>query len=69
MHKDEQVRVESHRSFTKNPVRGTVVNTNQTAYEARKTKLRAAQEQEERLSKLEEDVGEIKDMLKQLLER
>jgi len=69
MNKDRQIRVEDHRQYTKNPTRGTVVNTDQTAYSARRAKLRAQQDQQKRLEKVENDVSEIKDMLKRLLDK
>lgn len=69
MQKDRQIRVEDHRGYTKNPVRGTVVNTDQTSYSARKAKLRSQQDQQARLEKVENDVSEIKDMLKRLLDK
>lgn len=67
--RDRQIRVEDNRQFTKNPVRGSVVNVDNSAFSARKRQLAAQKTQQQRLDQVEQDVAEIKDMLKQLLER
>lgn len=67
--RDELVTVEDNRTYKKNPARGTVVNTDNHAYNARRKKIQAERVREQRLDKLENDVTEIKDLLKQLVER
>jgi len=67
--RDRQEKVEDNSTYTKNPVRGTIVNVNTNAYSARKAKLRIEQEQNERLNKLEEGMNDIKLLLKELINR
>ena len=66
---DKLITVKDNRSYKKNPARGAVVNTDSHAVNARRAKIMAEQEKENRLSDLEEDVTEIKNMLRQLLDR
>ena len=67
MWEDKQTRVEDHRNYTKNPVRGSVVNTDTGAFAARRTKLRVERATGARLETLENEMAEIKEMLIQLL--
>jgi len=48
---------------------GAVINTNQTAYLAAIERAAKAREDKERITKLEEEVGDIKNMLQQILKR
>jgi hypothetical protein len=66
---DKLITVKDNRSYKKNPVRGTVVNADSHAYNARRTKIMAERNKDKRLSDLEEDVTEIKNMLRQLLDK
>lgn len=69
MKRDEQAKVEGTAEYTKNPVRGSVVNVNATAYEARKRKVKKESTDSKRLDSLESDVKEIKSLLQKLLEK
>ena len=48
---------------------GAVINTNQTAYHAAIERVAKAREDKERITKLEEEVGDIKNMLQRILKR
>ena len=48
---------------------GAVINTNRTAYLLAVDRANKAKEEKERITKLEEEVSDIKNMLKQILQR
>ena len=59
--------VQGHSSLARDPRSGAIVNISEgTEYSANKARMAA---ETERLNKVEQDVSEIKDMLKQLIER
>jgi len=63
--------VKGHSNLARDPKSGAIVNISEnTEYSANKARM-AAEElvKEARLDKVEQDVSEIKDMLKQLIER
>jgi hypothetical protein len=66
---DKLITVKDNRSYKKNPARGTVVNADSHAYNARRTKIMSERHKEERISKLEDDVSEIKNLLTQIAEK
>lgn len=66
--------VEGHNSFSRDPKTGAILNTNKSQYEkyvATRNKLRSDEEKlnktAEQVEELKKDVGEIKDMLLQLI--
>lgn len=48
---------------------GAVINTNQTAYLLAVDRANKAKEEKQRITNLEEEVSDIKNMLKQILQR
>jgi len=63
--------VQGHSSLARDPRSGAIVNISEgTEYSANKARMAAEETMKEaRLTKVEQDVSEIKDMLKQLIER
>ena len=64
---DKNYKVQGNQSFVKNPLRGTVVNTNTSVYRARRAKLENEDAIQTRMTKLENDVVDIKSLLKQIV--
>jgi hypothetical protein len=74
MHSTRLIPVEGHNSFSRDPKTGAILNTNKSQYEkyvATRNKLRSDEEKlnktAEQVEELKKDVGEIKDMLLQLI--
>jgi hypothetical protein len=64
-----RAKVIDDKSLEKDMRSGAVINTNQTAYLAAIERAAKAREDKERITKLEEEVGDIKNMLQQILKR
>lgn len=64
-----RAKVIDDKSLEKDMRSGAVINTNQTAYFAAIERAAKAREDKERITKLEEEVGDIKNMLQQILKR
>jgi len=64
-----RAKVIDDKSLEKDMRTGAVINTNQTAYLAAIERAAKAREDKERITKLEEEVGDIKNMLQQILKR
>jgi hypothetical protein len=64
-----RAKVTDDKSLEKDMRTGAVINTNQTAYLAAIERAAKAREDKERITKLEEEVGDIKNMLQQILKR
>lgn len=64
-----RAKVIDDKSLEKDMRSGAVINTNQTAYHAAIERASKAREDKERITKLEEEVGDIKNMLQQILKR
>lgn len=64
-----RAKVIDDKSLEKDMRTGAVINTNQTAYLAVIERAAKAREDKERITKLEEEVGDIKNMLQQILKR
>jgi hypothetical protein len=64
-----RAKVTDDKSLEKDMRSGAVINTNQTAYLAAIERAAKAREDKERITKLEEEVGDIKNMLQQILKR
>lgn len=66
---DRNYKVQDNQSFAKNPTRGTVVNTNTSAYRARRAKLDNEEAMQSRINKLENDMDDIKSLLGQIIDK
>lgn len=64
-----RAKVIDDKSLEKDMRSGAVINTNQTAYLAAIERAAKAREDKERIAKLEDEVGDIKNMLQQILKR
>lgn len=64
-----RAKVIDDKSLEKDMRTGAVINTNQTAYLAAIERAAKAREDKERIAKLEDEVGDIKNMLHQILKR
>jgi hypothetical protein len=64
-----RAKVIDDKSLEKDMRTGAVINTNQTAYLAAIERAAKAREDKERIAKLEDEVGDIKNMLQQILKR
>lgn len=64
-----RARIVDHRSLEKDMNVGTVINTNRTAYIEALERANKAQEDKDRLDKLEKDVSDIKQLLVKILEK
>jgi len=62
------IRVEGHSDLVRDPKSGAIINMGSEGaqHSANRARMKA---EAERLNKVEQDVSEIKDMLKQLIER
>jgi hypothetical protein len=63
----DYVKVEGHPDLVKDTRSGALLNTDVNALEAYKKRKQTLQQTEARLDRLESDVGEIKDLLKELI--
>jgi polyhydroxyalkanoate synthesis regulator phasin len=64
-----RAQVIDHKDLVKDLKSGAVINTNQSAYRQAIERVAKAKEEKERITKLEEEVSDIKNMLKQILEK
>ncbi len=64
--KKSMVPVESNRSYVKGE--GACVNVNDTAYHTRLKRLRAERTKDQQIENLQNEVGELKGLVQQLLE-
>ncbi len=67
MNKAQMVPVETNRSYVKGG--GTCVNVNETAYTTRLKRLKAEQAKDKEINELKDEVGELKSLVKQLIEQ
>lgn len=64
-----RAKVVDDKNLEKDMRTGAVINTNRSAYLQAVDRANKAKEEKERITKLENEVSDIKDMLKQILER
>lgn len=64
-----RAKVIDNKSLEKDMSTGAVINTNRSAYEQAIERAKKAQEEKDRIDRLEKDVGDMKEMLKQILQR
>jgi len=64
-----RAKVIDDKSLEKDMRTGAVINTNRTAYLDAVERANKAREEKERITKLEEEVSDIKNMLQQILKR
>ena len=63
------VRIEGSKDLVNDEETGAVLNSNETEIEAAKIRKEQRVEKENELETLKNDVGELKDMMKQILEK
>lgn len=63
------VRIEGSKDLVKDEETGAVLNSNETEIKAAKIRKEQRVEKENELETLKNDVGELKDMMKQILEK
>ena len=63
------VRIEGSKDLVKDEETGAVLNSNETEIEAAKIRKEQSVEKENEFETLKNDVGELKDMMKQILEK
>ena len=63
------VRIEGNKDLVKDEETGAVLNSNETEIEAAKIRKEQRVEKENEFETLKNDVGELKDMMKQILEK
>ena len=63
------VRIEGSKDLVKDEETGAVLNSNETEIEAAKIRKEQRVEKENEFETLKDDVGELKDMMKQILEK
>lgn len=66
---DKLITVKDNRSYKKNPARGTVVNADSHAYNARRTKIMTERNREQRLANVEQELKDIKHLLTIIAEK
>jgi len=66
---DDYVKVDGSSSLVRDKTTGAVLNTDKSALAAARMRKQSLKEEKERLVKLENDVFEIKSMLKALLNK
>jgi hypothetical protein len=64
-----RAKVIDDKSLEKDMNTGAVINTNRAAYLQALERANKAKQEKERIANLEKEVSDIKDMLKQILER
>ena len=64
-----RAKVIDDKSLEKDMNSGAVINTNRTAYLEAVERAMKAKQEKERITKLEEEVSDIKNMLQQILKR
>jgi hypothetical protein len=64
-----RAKVIDDKSLEKDMNTGAVINTNRAAYLQAVERANKARQEKERIANLEKEVSDIKDMLKQILER
>lgn len=63
------IKVEGHPGLVRDENTGAVLNTNEQEVEAARARKKAWKEKQKELDELKEDVSELKDMMKQILEK
>ncbi len=62
-------KVDGHPDLIKHSQTGIVLNTNKREIEAARTRKKLWKQKQEQVDKLQEDVGELKQMMKTILEK
>ena len=63
------IKVDGHSHLYRDENTGAIVNHNDTDYQNRLIKIKSTETQKEDLNKMREDIDELKNLLKQLLEK
>ena len=63
------IKIEDSNSLVRDPKSRAIINTDKSAYAARKKALENNKKREEEIEQLKSDVSEIKNMLTQLLQQ
>jgi hypothetical protein len=64
-----RAQIVDNKDLVKDMKSGAVINTNQTAFQAARERAAKAKQEKERLDNLEKEVVDIKEMLKQILQK
>ena len=65
----DYIEVEGHPGLVRDKKTGVILNTNEQQVEAARARKKAWKEKEKELNELKNDVSELKDMMKQILEK
>ena len=63
------IKVDGHSHLYRDEKTGAIINRNNTEYQNRLRKIKSTETQKEDLNKMREDIDELKNLLKQLLEK
>jgi len=63
------IEVEGHPGLVRDKNTGAILNTNEQEVEAARARKKAWKEKQKELDELKNDVSELKDMMKQILEK
>ena len=63
------MKVEGHSYLVRDTMSNAIINQNQAEYNQYKQLRKIKDKEQERLDKLENDLGELKDLLRQLLDK
>ena len=63
------LKVEGHSYLVRDTMSNAIINQNQAEYNQYKQLRKIKDKEQERLDKLENDLGELKDLLRQLLDK
>ena len=67
--KKRYLKVEGHSYLVRDTMSNAIINQNQAEYNQYKQLRQIKDKEQERLDKLENDLGELKDLLRQLLDK
>jgi|TARA_B100000085_G_scaffold280971_1_gene306781 hypothetical protein len=67
--KKRYLKVEGHSYLVRDTMSNAIINQNQAEYNQYKQLRKIKDKEQERLDKLENDLGELKDLLRQLLDK
>ena len=67
--KKRYLKVEGHSYLVRDTMSNAIINQNQAEYNQYKQLRKIKNKEQERLDKLENDLGELKDLLRQLLDK
>ncbi len=63
------LKVEGHSYLVRDTMSNAIINKNQTEFDQYKTLRKIKNDEKDRLDKLENDISEVKDLLRQLVDK